>query len=257
MLSGKVILLNRMNLAFIHIGKTGGTNIKKKLNKLIKFNPYHCNRSKEYLTDKEQYIIWIRNPIHRFVSSFNYMLTLINIDRDKLTDKQKNNKSVQYMLTIKAITMPQFTPRYKKLINTFGSANKLAESLFSPDPQIARMVKIVMTTEKFNHLKCGIGWYLYNGDFIKEHNDKILFIGRQENMDEDFSNLCKKLDIKYTASKEKINENILARPKDKYLSELAIKNIIEWYKDTDYAALIEMEKHGWITKEVLESYYKY
>jgi len=246
-----------MNLAFIHIGKTGGTNIKKKLSKLIKLKSYHCNPSEKYLTDEEQYIIWIRNPIHRFVSSFNYMLTLMNIKRIDLTKEQKTNKSIQYMLTMKAITMPLFSPRYKKHINTFGSANKLAESLFSPDPQIAKMIKVIMTTQKYNHLKCSIGWYLYNGEFIKEHNDKIYFVGRQENMDEDFSNLCKKIDITYRGSEKKINENILAKPEDKYLSELAIKNIIEWYKDTDYAALIEMKNHGWITKEVLESYYKY
>ena len=55
----------------------------------------------------------------------------------------------------------------------------------------------------------------------------------------------------------RFNENILAKPEDKYLSELAIKNIIEWYKDTDYAALIELEKYGWITKETLDSYYIY
>ena len=56
---------------------------------------------------------------------------------------------------------------------------------------------------------------------------------------------------------QRLNENILSKVEDKNLSELAIKNIIEWYKDTDYAALIQLEKYGWITKEVLDSYYIY
>ena len=244
-------------MGFIHIGKTGGTHIKKILSKLIKINSYHCNPSKKYLTDTEKYIIWIRNPIHRFVSSFNYMLTLLNIKRAELTETQKKNKSVRYILKIKGETIPLYNPRYKKYMNIFESANKLAESLFNTDSEIAKMVKILMNTERFNHLKCSIGWYLNNGEFIKEHNDKIYFVGRQENMDEDFSNLCKKLNINYKKLDEKINENILSKPEDKYLSEFAIKNIIKWYKDTDYAALIELEKHGWITQETLNSYYIY
>jgi hypothetical protein len=246
-----------MKIVLIHIGKTGGRFIKTKLtnNYDKNFKQYHC-RFNKYLTDNEQYIIWVRNPISRFVSAFNYIKTIINLKRDDLTDEQKANKNVKHLFTLKEVS-DGYNPRYKKFINIFGSANNLAESLFSSDPEIAKMVKIIMNTESFNHLKCGIGWYLYNGNFVKEHNDKIYFVGRQENMDEDFINLCKKLNINCKKIDEKINENILSKPEDKYLSEFAIKNIIKWYKDTDYAALIELEKHGWITQETLNSYYKY
>jgi hypothetical protein len=43
----------------------------------------------------------------------------------------------------------------------------------------------------------------------------------------------------------------------KYLSPLAIKNIIEFYNDTDYAALKKLCQYGLITQEVLDSYYIY
>jgi len=246
-----------MKVVLIHIGKTGGRYIKESLiknyNKNIK--QYHCS-SRKYLTDKEQYIIWIRNPISRFVSAFNYVYTIINLKKKNLTYEQKKNKTIQWLLALKGVTS-NYKPRYKKFIKFIDTANKLAESLFSPDPEIANMVNIIMNTETFNHLKCGIGWYLNNGEFIKEHNDKIFFVGRQENLTEDFSKLCQKLEIDNIDNTNKINENILSTPEDKYLSPLAIKNIIEWYKDTDYAALIELKNHGWITEEILASYYTY
>ena len=246
-----------MKIVLIHIGKTGGRFIKTKLTNNYDKNlkQYHCGLDK-YLTDKEQYIIWIRNPISRFVSAFNYINTIINLKKKNLTDEEKKNKNVKHFFNVKHVS-DEYNPRYKKSLNFFGSANKLAESLFSSDPEIAKFVNIVMTTEKFNHLKCGIGWYLKNGDFIKEHNDKIYFVGRQETMDEDFSTLCKKLSIGPINNMQRLNENVLSKVEDKNLSELAIKNIIEWYKDTDYAALIQLEKYGWITKEVLDSYYIY
>lgn len=248
-----------MNIVLIHIGKTGGTYIKEKLSIIYnkKIKQYHC-RSKNYLTkdNDEQYIIWIRNPISKFVSAFNYINTIINLKRKDLNDKQKQNKSIKWLLELKHI-YNNYNPTYLKFIKILNTPNKLAESLFSPDPEIAKMVKVIMTTEIFNHLKCSIGWYLNNGEFIKKHNDKILFVGRQETLDEDFSKLCQKLEINNIDSSNKINENILSKPEDKYLSPLAIKNIIEWYKDTDYAALIELKNHGWITEEILESYYIY
>ena len=43
----------------------------------------------------------------------------------------------------------------------------------------------------------------------------------------------------------------------KYLSPLGIKNILEWYKSTDYSALTELYSHGFISKTTLESYYQY
>jgi hypothetical protein len=41
------------------------------------------------------------------------------------------------------------------------------------------------------------------------------------------------------------------------MSQLAITNIINFYKDTDYNALQELYKHKFISKELLNSYYKY
>ena len=87
-------------------------------------------------------------------------------------------------------------------------------------------------------------------------NKKILFVGRQENMKEDIDKLSiivnKPLD-----NDLKVRTNVYSSNESKYLSPLAINNIINFYKNTDYAALIELKKYGWITEETLDSYYFY
>ena len=44
---------------------------------------------------------------------------------------------------------------------------------------------------------------------------------------------------------------------NKHLSDLAINNIINYYKDSDYKALKKLFEYKFISKELLESYYKY
>ena len=65
----KLYFLN--NIKFIHIGKCGGSTIKNSF-KLWKIQ-YHLNRNYK---ENENYIIWLRNPLHRFVSAFNYVYEL-------------------------------------------------------------------------------------------------------------------------------------------------------------------------------------
>ena len=56
----------------IHIGKTGGSTITEVLKMHYpNLKEYHCHWNRDYKPN-EKYIIWIRNPISRFVSAFNY-----------------------------------------------------------------------------------------------------------------------------------------------------------------------------------------
>jgi hypothetical protein len=106
------------------------------------------------------------------------------------------------------------------------------------------------------HLKKGIGWYLDNGEFVKRCNGRILFVGRTENMEEDILGLSKKLGVTLDG-KLKLRENVYLDKSMKYMSPLAVKNIIEWYKNTDYKALNVLNKKGWVSSDTLKSYYCY
>ena len=44
---------------------------------------------------------------------------------------------------------------------------------------------------------------------------------------------------------------------DKFLSSKAIKNILNFYKDTDYKALQKLVEYNFITKDLFERYHYY
>jgi hypothetical protein len=243
-----------MELAFIHIGKTGGSTIRTILNKKkIKTTEYHLN--KNYNIHHKKYIIWIRNPIGRFVSAFNHCYHSLSTDPNDIKKfdlkhcltptKMKDSINRNYI----------FSPEYDKLFKNFNSANHLAESLTSSDIELQKKAKLLMQCKE-EHLFKGIGWYLNNGNFIKNNKDKILFVGKTETMKDDIRSLSKILGCVLDEN-TKVRENVYVDKSMKYLSPLAIKNIIDHYKNTDYAALDVLCNYGWISKETLESYYKY
>jgi hypothetical protein len=148
-----------------------------------------------------------------------------------------------------------FTKVKDELILKHTSANELAENITSDDREKKKDALELMSNTNQQITKT-IGYYLHNGDFIKEHNDKILFVGKLETMEEDCIKLNNLLNMKLDST-IKLRENKQATEGMKYLSPLAIKNLLEFYKDTDYAALNEVYLKGWITKEVFDSYHTY
>ena len=244
-------------LVFIHIGKTGGSTINNILKEQIMFKEYHLK--KEYKPN-EKYIIWIRNPLSRFVSAFNYTKYCVwfNCVGKNPKDINPSNCLAPCNIRRKIINKSSyvFSNKYDKLINFFKTANNLAEGLTSNNLERKEKAIELMNFESKSHIFKGIGWYLNNGKFLENNNHKILFVGKQETMDTDIEALGKILN-KPLDINTKIRENVYTSKKSKYLSPLAITNIIEFYKNTDYAALEQLNKHGWISDEVLALYYTY
>jgi hypothetical protein len=240
-------LVDTINLKFIHIGKCVGTTLMQNL----KLKKYHLTRN---YCDNENYIIWIRNPLKRFVSAFNFSYALINTNTDKLN---KNNLSFENCLApvriyYKMTNDHTFTKRYDYLINYFQNPNHLAESITSEDLDKKQLALELMNSEE-EHIYKGIGWYLYNGTFIEDNYDKIIFVGSIENMDNDLSKLSNFLNIKVDNKKIKENKN----KNDVFLSDKAIKNLLNFYEKTDYKALQKLVEYNFISKELFEKYHKY
>jgi hypothetical protein len=240
-------------IRFIHIGKTGGTTLNEQLKlALSDYKQYH--HEKEY-SDREKYIIWIRNPIARFVSAFNHSFYGVHVDIHKIKKFDWENCLIPARMKGSMTRSYVFSERYDELIRKFSSANELAECLYSNDLEKRDLARELMNNIE-EHLFKGIGWYLGNGDFIKTNNANIMFVGRTETMREDLRSLSKILNVELNCDL-KIRENVYVDESMKYLSPVAIKNVIEWYKDSDYATLEQLYNFGWITKYTLDSYYEY
>jgi hypothetical protein len=260
-------------LCFIHIGKTGGTSIRSMFGAInYKIKSYHCEKIP--WNPSEKYIIWIRNPIKRFVSAFYFIYYSILYDTTKY-DLETVQKAQKYYNTGNPIYKTNtrldnelnlfdiirkmnnggeyfISREIDELFKFFKTPNKLAESLYSTDDELRNNAQKVIKSHV--HLDASIGYYLNNGNFVKNRNNQILFVGKQESFQEDVSKLEKVLNIKFKSVHNK-REN--THFDDKYMSNLAINNIIKWYGDTDYVALKELFNHGWISKQTLESYYAY
>jgi hypothetical protein len=237
----------QVNISFVHIGKCGGTYV----NTLLKIKEYHLNNKYE---QNEYFIIWIRNPLKRFVSAFNYSFNIINTDTSKLdiNNLTLDNCLAPYRIKFKMTHTYTFSKRYDYLIIFFKNPNDLAESLTSENIDIKNMAYELMNS-KLEHIYNGIGWYLHNGKFIEENYKKILFIGCQENMKNDIEKLSKIIELKNNIS-EKIRENTST---NLYLSDKAIKNLLDFYKETDYKALETLYSYNFIEKSILDEYYTY
>lgn len=245
-------LMNIPMLKFIHIGKCGGTNVCKKLYPNKNTGDYHLKRN--YKSD-EKYIIWIRNPLERFVSAFNMSYNIINADTSNLN---KNNLTLDNCLAparfrYKMTHDHTFTKRYDYLVNYFKTANELAESITSTNIEKKQLALELMNSEQ-EHIFKGIGWYLYNGEFIEKNHNKITFVGTCENMADDMTRLGNLLNIKIN-NKKHIRKN--TNNNDKFLSSKAIKNILNFYKHTDYEALQKLVEYNFITKDLFEKYHHY
>ena len=245
---------------FIHIGKTGGSTVDALLDgKIDSYKQYHNRREykniRKHNKHNKKYIVWIRNPIARFVSAFNHSyygvhtdpktIESFDLDHSIFPTRMKDSMNHPYV----------FSREYDALMKSFQNANELAESLSSENTELQDRARALMNRPE-EHLYHGIGWYLYNGYFVENNNDRIFFVGRTENMTADLSALSKKLNV-YLDTSLRVRENKYVDKSMKYLSPLAIKNITDFYKGTDYAALKKLCQYGWITQEVLDSYYIY
>jgi hypothetical protein len=74
----------------------------------------------------------------------------------------------------------------------------------------------------------GIGWYLTNGEFIKNHPKNILFVGKIEIINTDMERLSIILNSPSGVKIKKVREN--DKSLSSYLSPLAVNNLYFFIK---------------------------
>lgn len=237
---------------FIHVGKCGGTYISEQFPMFR-----HVHMGRPMYDENTKYILWIRNPLSRFVSAFNHAVNLINFDVsgydfDSLYSNPDTpyyrlpNKIKNKLETGKVFGEWSTGEEYEELVKFFGTANHLAESLTSRNRALRHRAKKLMENCEVEHLYKGIGWYLDNGRFVKKYHAKFLFVGRQEYMVEDVKKLSGRLNIQAPANK-RVRKNLNAT--NPHLSPQAVKNLLKFYKSSDYKALSVLYKYHLINEE--------
>lgn len=118
----------------------------------------------------------------------------------------------------------------------FRDSNHLAESinLSNEDGHIARN----LMTSPIEHFAKGIGWYTYDGAFVREHH-REMFVGSVERMAHDIKRLgallgFQKHPVPHIRSSSHA-ANISARGR---------LNLRAWYNASDYSALRELVRFG-------------
>ncbi len=202
-----------IEIVLIHIGKCGGSTVMKEFNKKnIKFLEKHICRV-DYSKNKK-YIILVRNPISRFVSSFNWRYKLV------CDDGLQSNRF----------------PGEKELLSKYKTVNSLAENIYGLDDKL----NIDFSKKKFyiHHITEDINFYI--GDFLKKcDRENIIAVLATETLSMD---LKENFDINLETHKKKNKDKY-----DSYLSKKANDNLKRYLKK-DYECIEKLYEMGLITK---------
>lgn len=245
-----------MNIKYIHVGKTGGTT----LNFNFKLKGKH---SKIKINENDKIILWLRNPITRLVSAFNFAKYIVNYDCNKVENVQdldiENNigcERIQQKILRKKKYF--FSKRFDNLINSFENVNDFLESLSSKNLEkkfkAEELIKYSYGLPNYGYVGFFKGFSFYlDEEFIKTNKDKIIFIGTCENMSYDLEKLSNLLNIGITKGCLRKNNTV----SNKFLSKIAVKNIYNIYKNTEFKILEILLKYNLIKKNILDSYINY
>lgn len=203
-------LINKKErINFLHIGKTGGSQIKQILNQnkggKFSFKTHNHRVKLRDIPINERYFFSIRDPISRFQSAFYY----------------RKNKGLPGVFQ-------DWLPHERIAFENFTDANNLAESLFRADKT---GYLATQSMQSIAHV-CSqqIDWFERCGSF--NLNPPISII-RQENLDADIEAFLKKIfdDEVYSCSISK-NESTIRKnkyPEKSELTALATKNLKKWF----------------------------
>ena len=221
-------------LNFVHVGKCAGTSIEIALQDLeIDYVDYHCFdadvRLKACLEDvrRQFFLITVRDPVGRFVSSFYWDL----YEKRMLNDHDGPDGL------------------WKSIYDTFRTPNELAEAVSSENQDLANLARAAFDKSGL-HMHLSLGWYLSAVD-VHKLNPSNAHVIRTEHVDEDFGKFIRKFRGRRSygpLSREKGDYKNEIEGYSNYLSDQAVRNLREMYRE-DYLVLGELSKAGLISSQ--------
>ena len=159
-----------MTVVFVHVGKCAGGSILAQFHKnKVSYTELHCGDSPSrlmgFLSDDDgsnHYVVSVRDPVKRFLSSFNF---------DKY-EKIIQGKGVK-------------NPLWSEIYDTFESANHLCESMFCEIDRL-RMLSHKAFFNSFLHMSLTLSWYLPVECLVRLPMDRVSVI-RTEYVENDLN----------------------------------------------------------------------
>lgn len=216
-----------MAIHFLHIRKSGGTAIKYALRQAAKTHgdplqtPYgalvhhpHGVRLDDLPPD-DQAMFSVRDPASRFVSGFYSRLR---------KGAPRYNR--------------EWSDAERKCFGWFSTPQELAEALTKGWGPQRKKAEFAM--KSIRHLRKPMIWWTGTADEFRSKLGRVLYIARQETLDEDFQRLKKLLDLPADLAlpSDPVQAHRFTGDADRSLTPKMVAALREWYAD-DYA-LIEV-----------------
>lgn len=202
----------KQKVHFLHIGKTGGSAIKNVLRKHLETEKYviktHShNKSLKDIPKGEQVIFFLREPMSRFISGFY--------------SRQRKGQPLFYR---------EWSEIEKVVFETFMTPNQIACSLADQNSISHSLAKKAM--KNVQHFSPYKKWYSDVEYFLSRIED-VLYIGFQESLNENFSELKNILELPESASLP--TDDVLSHKNpdgiDKLIEEKGVVALKDWYSD--------------------------
>lgn len=211
------ILFKDFLYEIIDIQSTGYHSVNKIFNNLFFIKEFNNNNNKK--------ILWIRNPVEKFLKLF-YSIT----DNKKLFDTRLYN-----------------------LVCYFKNIDNLIESIDNPNYKIDALELIYYLLKHcgFNKLE-----FFKNDEFI----NNIIFVGRYENIYEDCQKLSSNLSTKYYLNHKINNMEMILRENQSYNHILITKSIFKKIKDIlrfEYYFLDSLVEKKLLDEKTIKNYNSY
>jgi len=204
----------------IHVGKTGGTALRKTLVPYVDAGRYTIflhghSMTLSRLRPGEKAFFFQREPLSKFLSAFYY--------------RQRQARPYWHI---------PWRPDEALAFAQFNSANDLANALSAADGELR--AKAVHAMRSIHHVKDSVFRWLVDEAYFLSRLDDILFIGFQEQLGQDFDALKRILHLPDTVHLPTEDSGVYQKTPAslKYLDATAEANLRAWYaRDIEFYEL--------------------
>jgi len=209
---------------FLHVGKTGGTAISAALenhthtpNSLLVLHEHLF--SLQDVEGQDAAFLLVRDPVKRFVSAFNSRL--------------RQGQPTHYT---------PWSPEEQLAFECFKTPDALALALSAEDQKLRAQAEHAM--QSIQHVKHTLDRWLGDEQAYTEAQHRLMFVGCQEHLTEDFAHFCKLVGLPDTVHlpSSELTAHRAPSHMPKKLSDTSVANLRRWYAD-DYARIAQLAQH--------------